>query len=111
MVIFQGAADPIFSAHDITRWYDEAREDTGAEFARLFVVPGMTHCGGGPAFEDFDPLTLLEDWQDTGDAPEAMAARAPSMPGREMPVCAYPATATYTGGDETRADSFTCTQP
>ncbi len=111
MVVFQGAADPIFSAEDITRWYDQATEDTGADFAQLFVVPGMTHCGGGPAFEDFDPLTLLEDWQATGEAPEAMPATAPSMPGREMPICAYPATARYTGGDENSLGSFSCVQP
>ncbi|WP_335948612.1 tannase/feruloyl esterase family alpha/beta hydrolase [Salipiger bermudensis] len=111
MVIFQGAADPIFSAHDITRWYDETTRDTGDDFARLFVVPGMTHCGGGPAFEDFDPLTLLENWHDSGEAPDHMPASAPSMPGREMPVCAYPATAEYTGGDEASIDSFACVTP
>ena len=111
MVIFQGAADPIFSARDITRWYDEASRDTGDDFARLFVVPGMTHCGGGPAFEDFDPLTLLENWQESGEAPEQMPASAPSMPGREMPVCAYPATAEYTGGDAASIDSFACVTP
>lgn len=112
MVIFQGAADPIFSAEDITRWYGEATEDTGADFARLFVVPGMTHCGGGDvAFEDFDPLTLLEDWQESGTAPGSMPASAPGMPDREMPLCAYPAYAEYTGGDEASLDSFTCSRP
>lgn len=111
MIIFQGAADPIFSATDIVRWYQEAQADTGADFARLFVVPGMTHCGGGPAFEDFDPLTLLENWKTTGHAPAAMPARAPSMPGREMPICAYPAVAHYNGGDVAALQSYSCVQP
>ncbi|WP_039390641.1 tannase/feruloyl esterase family alpha/beta hydrolase, partial [Novosphingobium sp. MBES04] len=88
MVIFQGAADPIFSADDIARWYGEAAAQNGDDFARLFVVPGMTHCGGGPAFEDFDPLTVLESWSQTGEAPLSMPAKAPTMPGREMPICA-----------------------
>ena len=110
MVIFQGLADPIFSATDIARWYTEAKDDTGADFAQLFMVPGMTHCGGGsPAFEDFDPLTLLEDWTAGGDAPVAMPARSPALPEREMPVCAYPLEAHYNGGDLGSADSFTCT--
>ncbi|WP_374708181.1 tannase/feruloyl esterase family alpha/beta hydrolase [Salinicola avicenniae] len=60
---------------------------------------------------DFDPLTLLENWQNSGDAPESMPASAPSMPGHEMPICTYPAYAEYTGGDETRAENFRCTQP
>ncbi|PTV97372.1 feruloyl esterase [Rhodobacter aestuarii] len=111
MVIFQGAADPVFSATDITRWVEQSRADTGADFAQLFVVPGMTHCGGGPAFEDFDPLTLLENWEETGTAPEVMPAKAPSMPEREMPICAYPAYAAYTGGDVNALESYTCTQP
>ncbi|WP_413465116.1 tannase/feruloyl esterase family alpha/beta hydrolase [Novosphingobium profundi] len=109
MLIFQGAADPIFSADDIARWYGEAAEQNGNDFARLFVVPGMTHCGGGPAFEDFDPPTVLENWSETGGAPLSMPAKAPTMPGREMPICAYPAYAHYKGGDVDKAASYRCT--
>lgn len=111
MVIFQGAADPIFSATDIARWQTEVSANTGDDVSRLFVVPGMTHCGGGPAFEDFDPLTILEQWRATGEAPLDMPAKAPSMPGREMPICAFPAYAHYNGGDETAAESFSCVTP
>lgn len=107
MIVFQGAADPIFSANDITRWQREITDNTSPDVSRLFVVPGMTHCGGGPAFEDFDPLTLLEQWRAGGEAPVSMPARAPTMPGRTMPICAYPATAQYTG-DPHSAASFTC---
>ncbi|GHH03463.1 tannase/feruloyl esterase family alpha/beta hydrolase [Pseudodonghicola xiamenensis] len=108
LVLFQGMADPVFSANDLAQWYEETSANTGPDVARLFMVPGMTHCGGGPAFEDFDPLTALEAWVETGTAPEAMPATAPSLPGRAMPLCAYPAHAQYTGGDLTSADSFTC---
>ncbi|MDK3018798.1 tannase/feruloyl esterase family alpha/beta hydrolase [Pseudodonghicola flavimaris] len=111
LVIFQGMADPVFSANDIARWYEETVANTGPDVARLFMVPGMTHCGGGPAFEDFDPLTALEHWIDSGEAPDMMAASAPSMPGRGMPLCAYPAHAQYTGGDPALADSFACVTP
>ncbi|NVO26684.1 tannase/feruloyl esterase family alpha/beta hydrolase [Donghicola sp. C2-DW-16] len=109
MVIFQGIADPIFSAHDIARWYEEATQDTGAGFAQLFMVPGMTHCGGGaPAFEDFDPLTILENWTAGGETPTSMPAKSPALPEREMPICAYPLTAAYTGGDVNSLSSYTC---
>ncbi|MGG7568218.1 tannase/feruloyl esterase family alpha/beta hydrolase [Rhodovulum sp. DZ06] len=110
MVIFHGAADPVFSAHDIAAWTEEAQA-LAPDAVRLFMVPGMTHCGGGAAFEDFDPLTLLEEWRATGEAPEAMIARAPSMPGREMPICAHPSFAAYQGGDPDAADSFACVKP
>ncbi|MFV0625567.1 tannase/feruloyl esterase family alpha/beta hydrolase [Sphingomonas sp. ac-8] len=108
MIVFQGAADPIFSANDITQWQAAVSADTGPDVSRLFVVPGMNHCGGGPAFDDFDPLTLLEQWRETGTAPEHMPAKAPTMPDRAMPICAFPAYARYTGGDRNAAGSYTC---
>ncbi|SEG67376.1 tannase/feruloyl esterase family alpha/beta hydrolase [Marinobacterium lutimaris] len=111
LVIFQGLADPVFSANDIARWYTEASAIT-PDTARLFMVPGMTHCGGGNAtFENFDPLTLLENWKETGEAPQMMPARAPSMPEREMPLCAYPTYAEYQGGEVNNASSFACVEP
>ncbi|TCK04227.1 tannase/feruloyl esterase family alpha/beta hydrolase [Marinobacterium mangrovicola] len=110
LVIFQGLADPVFSANDIARWYTEASAIT-PDTARLFMVPGMTHCGGGNAsFENFDPLTLLENWKETGEAPQMMPASAPSMPDREMPLCAYPTYAEYQGGDMNNASSFACVE-
>lgn len=106
--LFQGLADPIFSAKDIARWYEQTSKDTGNDVAQLFMVPGMTHCGGGPAFEDFDSLTALEQWKDSGEKPTVMVAKAPTMPEREMPLCAYPTYAKYTGGDKNEADSYQC---
>ena len=111
MVIFQGLADPIFSATDIARWTEQTAKDTGPDTVRLFMVPGMTHCGGGPAFEDFDPLTALEGWMDTGKAPAAMTAKSTAFPGRTMPLCAHPAHAQYMGGDIASAESFRCVAP
>ena len=111
MIVFQGMADPIFSADDIARWHDAAVADTGEDFAQLFMVPGLTHCGGGNAtFEDFDPLTALEDWTAGGEVPTSIPARAPALPEREMPICAWPMEAIYTGGDVNRIDSFTCSE-
>ena len=111
MVIFQGLADPIFSATDIADWYEQTQEDTGTDVARLFMVPGMTHCGGGNGPEDFDPLTVLENWKASGTAPDAMTVSAGAKPERQMPLCAYPNYAKYTGGDKNALASYTCVAP
>ncbi len=108
MIIFQGMADPVFSANDIERWYKEATSQTEGDFARLFMVPGMNHCGGGPAFDNFDPLTALEGWVEKDEAPASLVATGQSFPDRSMPICAYPQEAHYTGEDPNSADSYTC---
>ncbi len=110
MVIFEGVSDPVFSAHDLRDWYLQLQQDTpnARETVRLFNVPGMTHCGGGPALDDFDPLTALENWREKGQAPEHMVATGKAFPGKSQPVCAYPKVATYVKGDGNKAESFAC---
>lgn len=108
MVMFQGGADPVFSTSDLTRWFGQATTDTKGDFARLFVVPGMTHCGGGPALDDFDPLTLLEGWMDGGAAPAQMAATGTAFPGLTQPICAWPTEAHLTGSDAKKLESYSC---
>lgn len=114
LIIFQGISDPVFSAHDIRDWYRRLQQDMGSAtpgFARLFMVPGMTHCGGGAGLEDFDPLTALEQWTDQGVAPDRIVATG-TLPGdtrpRSQPLCPYPQIAVYGGGDERAAGSFQC---
>ena len=108
MVIFHGMSDPVFSAKDLMRWYDAAVADTKGDFARLFLVPGMTHCGGGPALDDFDPLGVLEAWMTSSIAPTQMAAKGKSFPGVVQPLCAYPLEAHYQGGAPTSMGSYQC---
>lgn len=117
LLAFHGLSDPVFSAHDIMRWFDAVARDTDggdAErtrgWARLFLVPGMTHCGGGPALDDFDPLGALERWVEQGEAPAFLTARGKAFPGREQPLCPYPQVARYAGGEPDRASSFRCTR-
>jgi pimeloyl-ACP methyl ester carboxylesterase len=112
-----GVADPIFSALDTIDYVEQLSQRYGADasgFARLFLVPGMTHCTGGPATDQFDALTALDAWVETGHAPEAILAkarRAPDVPwpDRTRPLCAYPKVATYTGsGSLEDAVNFEC---
>lgn len=114
LIVFQGVSDPVFSAHDIRDWYRQLQQDMGGQtqgFARLFMIPGMTHCGGGSGLDDFDPLTALEQWTDRGVAPERIVASG-TLPGdtrpRAQPLCPYPRHAVYRSGDVRAAESFEC---
>ncbi|ATO32329.1 Mono(2-hydroxyethyl) terephthalate hydrolase [Dickeya dianthicola] len=111
MVIFEGTADPFFSAFDQRDWYQDMDRFMGnaQEFARLFTVPGLAHCSGGNALDDFDPLTTLENWREKGEVPDFMLAKGSKVfAGKTQPVCAYPKVAMFKGGDSNKAESFEC---
>jgi feruloyl esterase len=118
LLVYQGASDGVFSVNDTISWWTEAdaRMDGHAdETARLFPVPGMGHCAGGPATDHFDGFGALIRWVEQGQAPERIEASAgPGTPwrGRTRPLCAYPAIARYSGkGDIERSENFVCIKP
>ena len=77
------------------------------EFFRLFMVPGMGHCGGGPGAHVFDYVSPLVNWVVEGDAPEELiGGRADGAFTRKH--CVFPAIASYQGGNENDAASFRC---
>jgi feruloyl esterase len=104
LIVPHGMSDPVFSASDTIAWWNEVnRRDggTAASFARLFPVPGMNHCGGGPATDRFDSLGALERWVVDHQAPEAIPASAgpdTPWPGRKRPLCRYPEVAVASDG-------------
>ena len=114
LIIYQGLSDPVFSADDIIDYYRQLERDNGgdektASFARLFLIPGMNHCGGGPATDQFDALTALETWVEQDHAPQSIVAKGTAFPGRTRPLCPYPQYAAYSGsGDSQVAGNFTC---
>ena len=115
MILFTGWSDPVFTPIDLTNWFDrlsiesDATSTPAETFARLFMVPGMTHCGGGPALDNFDPLTALIDWAENGKAPASIYATGKSFPGVSRPLCAYPRFARYSGsGPADSAASYNC---
>jgi feruloyl esterase len=84
------------------------------DFYRLFMVPGMFHCGGGIGVNAFDPFTTLVQWVERGAAPDVMpAARmVDGKPVRTRPLCPHPAVARYRGtGSLDDAASFSCVVP
>ena len=128
ILVYHGVSDPIFSLDDTIAWYrgiDRSSGQRADEFARLYPVPGMGHCSGGPAADQADFITPLVAWVEHGTAPGALVAtaRGPGNPGgvngevpptwsagRTRPLCPYPSTARYRGkGDVEAADSWVCT--
>lgn len=91
------------------------RSIQGAEdFARLFMVPGMDHCGGGPGPNVFDAFGALVDWVEKGQAPSKILAAhlTDGSPILTRPLCPYPETARYNGnGSTSDAASFVCRLP
>lgn len=114
MIVPHGAADPIFSLTDSVDWWNGVNTANGGEaasFARVFAIPGMTHCAGGPATDQYDAMTALVDWVEKGQAPDVIQAKAgpnTPWPGRSRPLCVYPAVARYKGGDVNKTESFAC---
>ncbi|SEG69783.1 tannase/feruloyl esterase family alpha/beta hydrolase [Marinobacterium lutimaris] len=120
MIIFHGVADPVFSYNDTVNWYNRLDENYKGEadkFVKLYPVPGMNHCAGGPTTDDFDLFTQLVGWVESGDEPAAVTASIAAGNGekfegwsdnRTRKLCAYPQTAVYEGGDIESAASFRC---
>jgi len=72
------------------------------------MVPGMNHCGGGPATDQFDALSALQAWVETGTPPDRIVATGNAFPGVSRPLCPYPKVARYEGGDTASEKSFSC---
>ena len=124
ILVYHGVSDSIFSIHDSQAWLNGVQKDTGKNFAKLYPVPGMGHCSGGPSTDQFDLLTPLVQWVENGVEPQAVtaSARGAGNPGgansevpsswsaqRTRPLCPYPQVATYKGkGSLEEASSFSC---
>ena len=124
LLIYQGLADVDVAPEATRQWYEALTKDMGGEaatmeFARLFLVPGMSHCGipSGPGVADtgFDPLPALEKWVEEGVPPESIVMVKTDDDGKtewNRPVCVYPAIAEYKGsGDINDAANWTCGGP
>jgi len=126
-ILYQGWMDPAVAAKMTIGYYEDVRKKTdGAdEFLRLFLEPGMLHCGGGAGPDQFggsgadapvvdadhDMLSALEKWVENGTAPERIVASkvAAGKVMRTRPLCAFPKMAQYKGtGSTDDAANFAC---
>jgi feruloyl esterase len=115
LMFFHGVSDPWFSALDTVDYYERMTKANGGpeqvmNWSRLYLAPGVGHCGGGPvALDTFDMLSALVDWVEKGTAPSSVTATGRALPGRSRPLCAYPQHAHYKGtGDTQDAKNFEC---
>lgn len=116
LIMYTGWADPLIPARDLVTYYERVERAMGGrektqEFARLFMVPGMGHCAGGTAPNQFDALSALDQWVDTGTAPDTILAshRASGVVDRMRPLCPYPQVAKWKGtGSTDDAANFAC---
>jgi feruloyl esterase len=76
LIIWHGWSDPHISPLNSIEYYKAMQRQMGgstvSDFTRLFLIPGLYHCGGGDGFTTFDTLTPLLEWVETGDAPAAL---------------------------------------
>jgi hypothetical protein len=119
LIIWHGWADNAIPPEMSIDLYERVRRDTRDrpgqspldQSARLFMVPGVQHCGSGSGLVWFDALPALEAWVEGGKAPERITAAqiVDAKPGRSRPLCPYPKAAVYSGkGDPDDQASFDC---
>jgi len=117
LLMYFGWADPQLNPRMGLEYYQDVVAKMGPstpEFARLFMVPGMFHCGGGIGTSTFDSATPLVNWVEKGEPPAAIpAARiVNNKTVRTRPLCPWPEFARYKGsGSVDDASNFTCARP
>src|ERR1700739_2027097 len=135
LILYHGWNDPAIPAVNTVNYYQDVIAKMGQantdSFVRLYMVPGMQHCGGGPGPDAFgafvgslsrDPqrnvVIALENWVEKGPAPATIIASKPpagnphGVPIMTRPLCPYPLAAKYKGtGDTNSAESFVCANP
>lgn len=136
LILYHGWSDAAIPPVNAIHYYDSVRSRMGAAdtdgFVRLYMVPGMQHCGGGPGPNffwstnetargpaDTDMQAAIEHWVEDGAAPQSIQAtkfKRASNPDsgvqRTRPLCPYPQTARWKGtGSIDEATNFACVQP
>lgn len=121
MVIYQGWGDPLVTPQLTVDYFETLAKQAGGvdkaqEFARLFMIPGMDHCGinaagPGPTDSGFDPLTALEQWVENKTPPASLLLTKKDAAGQTRwtrPACPFPAQARLVGANPNDAASWTC---
>lgn len=115
LLVYSGWADSAEPPRAVVTYFEAVQKVSGsASFARLFMVPGMYHCGGGANIGYFDSLRAIAQWVESGLAPDRLiGARVENgVVTRTRPICAYPQVARWTGaGSSDRAENFRCVAP
>ena len=113
-IVWHGWADAGLSPFGTIKYYDQvkARDPQIDDVMRMFMLPGVLHCGGGNGPDNVDWVEAIADWVENGKAPDRVIAKK-ALPGgaatRTRPICRYPQHAEYKGSGSTdEADNFVC---
>ncbi|WP_248960371.1 tannase/feruloyl esterase family alpha/beta hydrolase [Sphaerisporangium perillae] len=113
IIIWHGEADSLIFPQGSIDYYQRVVQQMGGlsrteNFARLFLAPGVDHCGGGSGAAPTDPLSAVVNWVEKGQAPQTLPA-ATTNSTITRPLCTWPEVARYKGyGDSNDASSFRC---
>jgi feruloyl esterase len=133
LILYHGWADPLIASQNSINYFNALVADHGhgfqqasfapghdpnlartQDYARLFMVPGMYHCSGGPGPNVFDALSPLVSWVEKNEAPETITATkfvndTPPAVQMTRPLCVFPKVAKYNGSGSTSiAANFSC---
>lgn len=120
LLLSHGWADGLIPASNTVSFYktmiSKMDKDKAGGSVRLFMVPGMGHCGGGTGPTVVDMLSVIDKWVTEGKAPDKIIASTPSgnpmnQDRKQMtrPICPYPKVAIYKGSGSTDdAANFEC---
>jgi feruloyl esterase len=115
LILSGGWNNALVPAGAVLDYYNSVEAAIGREntrrAVRLYMVPGMIECNGGPGTDTFDMLAVMRRWVERGQAPNAVIASRVEHGKvvRTRPLCPYPQTATYTGkGSTDDAGNFVC---
>ncbi|HEX6472620.1 MAG TPA: tannase/feruloyl esterase family alpha/beta hydrolase [Streptosporangiaceae bacterium] len=119
LILWHGWADPAISPYGTVAYYHAVTERMGGQraterFARLFMLPGVNHCGGGQAPNSIDALTPMLGWVEQGTPPDRLVASETQGGSvvRTRPVFPYPLVARYDGtGSTDDAANFVAAPP
>ncbi len=113
LILYHGWSDPAISPYNTVDYYNRVaaklKAKETASSVRLYMAPGMQHCGGGPGPNTFDMNQPIETWVEQGVPPGPIVA---TRPGRSRPLCPYPEVARWKGSGSTDdAANFSCVLP
>jgi feruloyl esterase len=113
---YHGWSDAGISPLNSIAYYESVQKKMGdtRDFYRLFMMPGMGHCRGGPGPSDFDKMGVIVKWVESGQAPDSIVATHSTQGkvDRSRPLCPYGQVAKWRGSGSTdQAESFVCARP
>lgn len=117
VLVWHGQADPLIPSNGTINYFERADAYNAnlTDYYRLFLAPGIGHCGGGAGLDPSDTVfDTLRAWVENGTAPETIPASGPavgttdSAATRSIELCQYPKTLTYVGTNPNEQSSFAC---